>query len=121
MELKKKETAFNWSFLRQHIANMSDVERTRQEMYDKYLYNPTSWTEGLSHYPEHLLAKNRVLSRPHTVMGTTGIPTVEKKSASDKRSVSRAGGECRNRLRQNQMGYRGSCKGKNRSLAMSTF
>ena len=42
------------------------LEKARQEMYDKYLNNPTSWADGLVNYPAHLFSKNR----PRTAGGS---------------------------------------------------
>ena len=54
---RKNDASLSWSFLRQHLFHMSDMERARQELYQRYIYKPNTWADGLKEYPYHLLNK----------------------------------------------------------------
>ena len=54
VEKRTATGSMNWDFLRQTLAAMTDLERTRQELYDKYLYRINWWTEDLTQCPERL-------------------------------------------------------------------
>ncbi len=57
MERRKSAGSINWDFLRQTITALTDMEKARQELYDKYIYKPNWWADGLSQCPDHLLRK----------------------------------------------------------------
>ena len=60
MEHKKKNSSFSWAFLRQHISNMTDTEKARQDLYQKYIYKPSTWwSEGLVNFPAHIFEKKQ--------------------------------------------------------------
>lgn len=55
MENKKKNSSYSWTFLRQHISNMTDTEKARHELYQKYIYKPSTWwSDGLVNFPAHI-------------------------------------------------------------------
>ena len=58
-ERKNADASFNWSFLRQHLMHMSDMQRARQELYERYIYKPNTWVDGLSEFPAHLFKKRK--------------------------------------------------------------
>ena len=58
-ERKKKHSTFNWSFLRHHINHMSNQEKARQELYDKYIIKSHAWSDGLKNFPVHVVEKNQ--------------------------------------------------------------
>ena len=57
VEKRMATGSINWDFLRQTISALSDMERARQELYEKYIYKPNWWADGLSRCPEHLIRK----------------------------------------------------------------
>ena len=61
MKNKNQKSGMNWSFLKQTLSNMTNMEKAREEMYKKYLYNedPREWTKGLSNVPDHIFQKAR--------------------------------------------------------------
>lgn len=80
MKKKGKQGALNWNMLRHAMANMSDMEKARETLYDKYIYNPHTWLAGLSLIPEHLrLCRND----PKTHL-TTLLKEQEKEFARNK-------------------------------------
>ena len=56
-ERKNADASFNWSFLRQHLFHMSDMQRARQELYERYIFKPNTWADGLIDYPYHFFKK----------------------------------------------------------------
>lgn len=74
MARKHTDAAMTWSFLRQTISNMSDMEKARRDMYDKYLNNPSSWMQGLSNVPKEVLDKlgEMATARSRGIAGTFG-------------------------------------------------
>ena len=46
-----------WNFLRHTIKQMTDMERARQELYEKYIDNPDDWIKGLRNAPEYLVRR----------------------------------------------------------------
>ena len=59
VERRMAAGSINWDFLRQTISALSDMERARQELYEKYIYKPNWWADGLTKCPEHLVRKYR--------------------------------------------------------------
>ena len=49
----------NWDFLRQTISAMSDMEKARHELYERYIYKPNWWADGLTRCPDNLVRKYR--------------------------------------------------------------
>ncbi len=80
VEKRKAAGSINWDFLRQTISAMSDMERARQDLYDKYLYKRNWWTEGLSQCPEHLRRKIIEETKPAEVEATVLSPRGQGKS-----------------------------------------
>ena len=59
-----------WNFLRHTIKQMTDMERAREELYEKYLHNPDQWIAGLINAPEYLL---RRLARAEATKATRAL------------------------------------------------
>ena len=53
MERRNTGAALNWSFLNQTIKRMTNMERGRQDLYEKYLKRPDDWKDGIIN--KHLL------------------------------------------------------------------
>ena len=83
MERKKKKS-FNWSFLRQHIANMTDTEKARNDLYEKYIYKPSNWwTEGFVKFPSYLFEKTQPgrVARRHPSRAQSAVMTSKRNNA----------------------------------------
>ncbi|KAK2163060.1 hypothetical protein LSH36_86g02051 [Paralvinella palmiformis] len=63
VERKQKSSAMNWTFLRQTISHMTDLEKGRQSLYERYLVNPDSWKDGFTNFPNELFDKEHVRER----------------------------------------------------------
>ena len=48
---RSKTATFSWNFLCRTIANMTDIEKGRHDLYLKYIYEPNSWKKGLHSFP----------------------------------------------------------------------
>lgn len=59
MARKHTGAAMSWSFLRQTISNMTDMEKTRNDLYEKYLNKPNQWMEGFQNFPKEVLLSSR--------------------------------------------------------------
>ena len=57
IERKKNNSSFNWSFLTHHLSNRNDHQKAREELYEKYIYKPTNWADGLVNIPPSVLDK----------------------------------------------------------------
>ena len=57
VEKRMASGSINWDFLKQTISALSDMEKARQELYEKYIYKPNWWADGLTRCPEHLIRK----------------------------------------------------------------
>lgn len=54
---KSKTSSLNWNVLHHTMANLSDMEQSRQDLYRRYLDKPNSWREGIQNFPTQLLQK----------------------------------------------------------------
>ena len=52
---KTGEAALSWKFLCTTISNMADMQRGREDLYQKYIYEPNSWMEGFTDNPARVL------------------------------------------------------------------
>ena len=66
---KKKEGLCGWNLLSKTVTYLTNEQKARQELYDKYLNKPNSWAEGLVNYPEFL--RERKDSHSSVVSRTT--------------------------------------------------
>ncbi len=82
MERRKSAGSINWDFLRQTITALTDMEKARQELYDKYIYKPNWWADGLSQCPDHLLRKYS--------KGTAGMSAVKVANLANSRRANTA-------------------------------
>ncbi|KAK2180544.1 hypothetical protein NP493_439g05022 [Ridgeia piscesae] len=80
LEHRKAHTAVGWNLLQHTLDQMTDAERARQTLYERYLYDPdpNSWASGLVNYPQFLLdRKQRTAAgrkRPFSSAPTAGRP-----------------------------------------------
>ena len=89
-ENKKNSTSFNWTFLSQHIAYMTDQQKARQDLYDKYIHNTNTWADGLVNYPHYLFTKSRqrALKYKWARSMSLGLPTSSLKRSGKKSATS---------------------------------
>jgi len=54
MKKKNRESTLGWTFLKHTLkATMAtDMKQVREDLYDRYITRPNSWTDGLIHCPE---------------------------------------------------------------------
>lgn len=58
MKNNSKESILGWRFLRLAVSSLSNLEKTRKELYERYLEKPESWTDALVNCPDHLRFRN---------------------------------------------------------------
>ena len=87
VEKRMATGSINWDFLRQTITALSDMEKARQELYEKYIYKPNWWADGLSRCPEHLIRKyqNRGPLLPPVVDSNSDVDSKGTKEARQSR------------------------------------
>ena len=61
VERANQKSTVQWSILKQTLKNMSNMDRAREQLYERYLTPRVApgWTEGLSYCPEHIFKKGR--------------------------------------------------------------
>lgn len=52
---KRHEASLNWKFLCTTINNTTDMEKGREALYQKYIYDPNSWMKGFTTPPAAVL------------------------------------------------------------------
>ena len=87
----------SWRMLKRTVEKLTEAEKSRRELYDKYLYNRNrnAWADGLVNYPKFLLERAAKASRRHSPdararpPGSAPVrpPTHEKLTFSRKRLV----------------------------------
>ena len=57
MESKEQgnDASFNWSMLCTTINHMTDMQKGREVLYQKYIYEPNTWMKGFTNLPTHVL------------------------------------------------------------------
>lgn len=91
---RQTQADLQWSFLKQTITNMTDMEKSRQEMYKKYIYKPNTWGEGIENFEEKLKIavrkrdeqerekKKKAKIRPKSGVSNTPVTKIGKPSRS---------------------------------------
>ena len=59
MKNRNQKSKLQWSMLKQTLSHMNNMQQARADLYDRYLYRPESWTEGLTKIPENIFKKTR--------------------------------------------------------------
>ncbi len=82
---KQADVSTGWNLLIHAVKHMTDEEKARQVLYERYLNKTDFWAEGLVNYPQFLLERRqkgeRVIQNGRTARPSTALGNTRPKAA----------------------------------------
>ena len=102
LEENRNKSMGGWNLIALTVKRLSDTEKARQDLYEKYIYKQDAWTEGFVNYPKAFLERRAVRNNRNkfsrSFRGTTRPKSSHPALQSTSVTFNRTGDNNRNRI-----------------------